>query len=67
MMTKVFADYETIPMINEKARNRGMSYGWYVHCREQGMFQEDRLVDLKFKHTQRFAFCYKIKQTGSLV
>ena len=63
-MSKVFTDTETLSQIAEKARARGLSYGYYVLAREQGKFKEDALHDIKLNHERRYRFCkdkrYKI-------
>ena len=51
-----FARSETLPIINEKARMRGLSYGKYVQAREQGLYLEDKYMDLKLNHEHRVAF-----------
>lgn len=56
---KHFASSETIPIINEKARRRGMSYGKYVLARENGRFEEDKYVKIKLTHESRLAWCRK--------
>ena len=51
-----FARSETLPIINEKARMRNLSYGKYVLAREQGLYAEDKYMDLSLNHEHRVAF-----------
>lgn len=57
-----FAKTETLPIINEKARMRGLSYGKYVLAREQGQFAEDKHMKLKLNHEHRLAFMARQKK-----
>lgn len=52
----IFTKDETLEVINEKARLRGMSYGQYVHARYHGQFTEDALKNIKLKHEHRVAY-----------
>lgn len=54
---KVFGDDETLAIINEKARLRGMTYGQYVLERENGKYAEDRLMKPDMNHEHRTQFC----------
>ena len=55
-MTTVFGKHETLAIINEKARLRDMSYGKYVLAREQGLYSEDRNMNVKMAHKPMKAF-----------
>ena len=52
----VFTKDETLPIINEKARMRGLSYGQYVLARTYGLYMEDSLTKIKLKHEHRVSF-----------
>ena len=53
----VFTKDETLSIINEKARMRGLSYGQYVLARTYGYFMEDSLQKIKLKYDHRVRFC----------
>lgn len=55
-MTTVFGKHETLAIINEKARLRGLSYGKYVQAREHGLYSEDKNMSLKLGHKPMKAF-----------
>ena len=52
-----FTKTETLSQIEEKARKRGLSYGYYVLAREKGKYQEDALHDVELNYEKRYAFC----------
>ena len=52
----VFTKDETLPIINEKARMRGLPYGQYVLARTFGLYMEDSLTKIKLKHEHRVSF-----------
>ena len=58
----VFTKDETLPIINEKARMRGMSYGQYVLARTYGYYMEDALQKIKIKHEHRVSFMAHTKR-----
>ena len=59
----IFANNETLPVINEKARLHNMSYGTYVLARENGEFREEYGTIPKMKHEARTAWCKNKKRT----
>lgn len=59
---KVFTKDETLPIINEKARMRGLSYGQYVLARTYGLYMEDSLTKIKLKHEYRVSFMAHTKR-----
>ena len=58
----VFTKDETLPIINEKARMRGLSYGQYVLARTYGLYMEDSLTKIKLKHEHRVSFMAHTKR-----
>ena len=53
----VFTETETLSQIEEKARRRGLTYGYYVLAREKGLYTEDALSDIELNYEKRYAFC----------
>lgn len=51
-----FTKDETLPIINEKARMRGLSYGQYVNARIHGLYTEDAFKKIKLKYEYRVSF-----------
>ena len=58
----VFTKDETLPIINEKARMRGLSYGQYVLARTFGYYLEDSLQKIKLRHEYRVSFMKHTKR-----
>lgn len=58
----VFTKDETLPIINEKARMRGLSYGQYALARTYGLYMEDSLTKIKLKHEDRVSFMAHTKR-----
>ena len=58
----VFTKDETLPIINEKARMRGLSYGQYVLARTYGYYMEDGLTKIKLKCEHKVAFMAHTKR-----
>ena len=58
----VFGKNETLAVINEKARLRGLTYGYYVLAREQGLYEEDKAIKVQMKYNSHNAFCRHSKR-----
>lgn len=62
LKTNPFTKHETLAVINEKARMRGLTYGQYVLKRTFGYFLEDSLMNIKLNKEHRERFCKVTKR-----